>query len=77
MAATFAGVFLLHFVITTFLPSVFGVSPLTALSWIKCVATALSIVAASEAYKFAYRLIKKEKTEPSRTFGSAIKNEAA
>ena len=77
MAATFAGVFLLHFVITTFLPSVFGVSPLTALSWIKCVATALSIVAASEAYKFAYRLIKKEKTEPSRTFGGAIKNEAA
>lgn len=77
MAATFAGVFLLHFVITTFLPSVFGVSPLTALSWIKCVATALSIVAASEAYKFAYRLIKKEKTESSRTFGGAIKNEAA
>lgn len=59
MAATFAGVFLLHFIIITFFPSVFGVSSLSALTWIKCVAVSLSVLVATEIGKAAYRLSKR------------------
>lgn len=59
MAATFAGVFLLHFIIITFFPSVFGVASLSAFTWVKCVAVSLSVLIATEAGKAVYRAIKR------------------
>lgn len=57
MAVTFFGVFLLHFAIITFFSKAFGVTPLSAASWLKCALTALSVVALSEGYKLFYRMI--------------------
>lgn len=73
MAVTFAGVFLLHFCIMTFLPSAFGASSLSVGAWIKCAVAASSVVAVSEGYKLIYRTFSKNKTRTS-VFRKKIKS---
>ncbi|MDY2841051.1 MAG: calcium-translocating P-type ATPase, PMCA-type [Candidatus Borkfalkiaceae bacterium] len=58
MVMTFSGVLLVHFVILGCFPAVFGTSPLSFLSALKCAGTAFSIVLASEAYKLCYRAVR-------------------
>ncbi len=59
MALTFLAVFLLHFIFVQALPWVFSVNPMSALSWIKILLTASSVVIFSEVAKLAYRPVKK------------------
>lgn len=73
MAATFAGVFMLHFAIVTFLPSVFDVSSLSLSAWIKCILTSLSIVIVSEGYKAIYRAVARRKFKENETLKTTIK----
>ncbi len=58
MLVTFESVFILHFIVIQFLPSVFGVSPLSAISWIKCLFTSFSILAVTELGKLLIRIFK-------------------
>ena len=58
MVATFFGVFLVHLLIVQVAYKPFGVAPMCAALWIKCLITASSIVAFSELGKLAYRLNK-------------------
>ena len=57
MVLTFIGVFIVHLIMVQFLPTVFGVSPLSVSSWLKTLAVSISIVLVSEAYKLVYRLL--------------------
>jgi Ca2+-transporting ATPase len=61
MLITFAVTFLMQFFIVTFMYNIFGVSPMCALSWLKVVLTALSIVVTSEGYKIFHRLVFKKR----------------
>lgn len=61
MVVTFACIFLLHLVIVTFFPSVFGISRLSLLTYVKCIFLAVTVVMVSELYKLFYRIIKKHK----------------
>ncbi len=58
MVFTFVCVFILHLVIVQFIPSLFGVSPMSFISWIKVIFTSFSIILVSEAYKAIYRAVK-------------------
>lgn len=58
MVATFAGVFLVHFVIVQAGYGMFSITPMNFALWIKCVGTAFSVIAVSEAYKFVYRALR-------------------
>ena len=65
MVATFAGVFIAHAFIVQVAYKPFGVAPMNAALWVKCIITASSIVAFSELGKLAYRIYKgrtREKT---------------
>lgn len=61
MCITFAVVFVLHFIIVQFLHNLFGIYPLKAISWLKCIVTAFSIVLVSECYKTVYRKLNVKK----------------
>ena len=61
MLYTFGVVLLLHIFIVQVCSSVFGIAPLSFYTYVKCFALAFSIIAVSEGYKLAYRLIKKIK----------------
>jgi Ca2+-transporting ATPase len=58
MVFTFVCVFILHFVIVQCIPSLFGVSPMGFICWIKVVTTSFSIIIVSELYKAVYRALK-------------------
>ncbi len=58
MGVTFFAVFIVHFIIVQFAYGVFGISPLSLISWIKCIGLAFSIIVVNEAIKFAYRTLK-------------------
>ena len=60
MVATFAGVFLVHLFIVQVAYKPFGVAPMSALLWVKCLFVAMSIVAFSELGKLAYRIYKEK-----------------
>lgn len=55
MIFTFAGVFVLHAFIVQVCYKPFGISPMSALLWVKCVLTAVSIVLITEIFKCFYR----------------------
>ncbi len=59
MLITFIGVFILQYVIVQYAYKIFGVYPMSVISWIKTLLTACTIVLASEGYKFAFRVIRK------------------
>ena len=59
MALTFLGVFLFHFIIVQVMPFVFNVTPLSMLSWVKIILTAISVVVVSEGAKLMVRSYKK------------------
>lgn len=59
MVVTFSLVLVIHIVIVQFAYKVFGIYPMSLLSWIKCSAAAFSIIAVSELYKGCYRTVKK------------------
>ncbi len=61
MAVTFLGVFVVHFIMVQYFYKVFGVNPMSALSWIKVILTALSIVVISEISKIAYKKLARFK----------------
>lgn len=63
MSITFLLVFVLHFIIVQFLYKLFGIYPLRASTWLKCVLVALSIIVVSESYKAIYRQVKKLKNK--------------
>ena len=50
---------LLHVVIVQFGGALFGISPLSFLSWVKVIAAASSVVVISEIYKAVYRITHK------------------
>ncbi|MBQ6922875.1 MAG: calcium-translocating P-type ATPase, PMCA-type [Clostridia bacterium] len=58
MLATFSAVFLAHLVIVELLYKPFGLAPMSFTLWVKCVGTALTIIALSETYKAVYRRFK-------------------
>ncbi|MBQ6728424.1 MAG: cation transporting ATPase C-terminal domain-containing protein, partial [Clostridia bacterium] len=65
MVATFTGVFIAHLIIVQVAYKPFGIAPMNAALWVKCLITASSIVAFSELGKLAYRIYKgrtREKT---------------
>ncbi len=68
MVATFACVFVVHFLIVQAGYSIFGISPMNFALWAKCIGTAFSVIAVSELYKLAYRMIK------YKNFGENKKN---
>lgn len=55
MIYTFAGVFVLHAFIVQVCYKPFGISPMRAALWFKCVLTAASIVVITEIFKYVYR----------------------
>ena len=59
MLVTFTGVFILHVIIVQFCSSAFSITPLSFSTWLKTIATALSIIVVSEIYKLLYRILKK------------------
>lgn len=58
MLMTFGLVTVFHFVIVNFVSPLMGKSPLTALSWLKCTATAFSVIIITELFKAIYRPLK-------------------
>ena len=58
MVVTFLLVFVLHFIIVQFIPSMFGVYPMSAYSWLKILFASSSIILVSEGYKLIYRKLK-------------------
>ncbi len=58
MLITFGAVFLMHILIVECCAGLFGVTKLSLLSWIKCLAVSFSIIAVSEIYKAVYRGLK-------------------
>lgn len=75
MVVTFSVTFLVQILIVTFLGKLFGISPMSALSWVKTVAAAFSIVAVSEVYKLCYRTAfgtRKAKND-KKTFAATLK----
>ncbi len=58
MVLTFTCVLIVHLVIVQLFPLAFGVNPMSFYSWIKVGTLAFSIIAVSELYKMAYRMIK-------------------
>lgn len=71
MAATFAGVFVIHFIIVQAGYNLFGITPMSAGLWIRCILTAFSVITVSECYKLIYRLIISGKTAKSAIYSSA------
>ena len=70
MVATFAGVFIVHFFIVQVLYKPFGVAPMSAALWIKCVFVATLIVVVSELFKLFYRALSLKRTaEQSESLG--------
>lgn len=59
MPIAFGLTFLLHVVIVQFGGALFGISPLSFLSWVKVIAAASSVVVISEIYKAVYRITHK------------------
>lgn len=57
MVATFTGVFIVHLFIVQVLYKPFGIMPMSAVIWLKCLSVAASIVVVSEVGKLMYRLI--------------------
>lgn len=57
MAYAFLGTGLLHFIIVQFGYVSYGGAPMSIGLWLKCIIVAFSIVAVSETYKLAYRII--------------------
>ena len=64
MLYTFLGVFLLHLFIVQVLYALFGVEPMSFISWVKTVAVSFSIVIISEFVKF---LLRKKKILSQKT----------
>ena len=60
MVLTFTCVLIVHIVMVQFFPLVFGVKPLSFLTYLKIFLTSFSMVGVSEIYKALYRAIKKE-----------------
>lgn len=63
MLWTFAGVFALHVIIVRFFPALFGVTPMSFLTWVKCILVSSTIIFVVEGYKLIYRFIKKVKKD--------------
>ena len=61
MVLTFSGIFLMHLIIVQIFSPLFIVNPLSALSWIKILCVAFSIVIVSEGYKWLYRTLRGKK----------------
>lgn len=61
MVFAFVGVFVLHVLIINFLPSLFGVSTMSLMMWLKCLAVSFTIVLVVEGYKVIYRLFSARK----------------
>ena len=57
MALTFLGAFLIQIIIVQYAYKIFGIYPLTFLSWIKITLMAFSIIVVSEIFKFVYRKV--------------------
>ena len=72
--ALFAVTVILQVIITQFFANLFQVYPLSLLTWIKVLAVTFLIVLISEAYKFVYKLAKKQKVSAKKGFlkGRAI-----
>ncbi len=58
MVWTFALVFVLHVFIVQVGYSLFGIAPISLISWLKCIGVATTIIIISEAYKLLYRLLR-------------------
>jgi len=58
MVVTFLCVFMVHLFIVQVCPFIFGVTPMSALSWIKIILVTSTIITVSELYKLIYRTIK-------------------
>ena len=72
MVATFAGVFLVHFFIVQVAYAPFGLSPMTALSWLKCFVLASVILVFSELGKAAYRVFTSGYFGGNKTFAVRV-----
>lgn len=72
MLFTFGLVFLLHFVIVQALGGLFMVNPLSALSWVKLMLTAFSIVIVCEVYKLVYRTFVKRPKLNNKLIGKKV-----
>ena len=66
MVITFLCVFLVHIFIVCFLSPLFSISQIQPITWIKCVAVALSIIEVSEIYKLFYRLFLRKSNKKSK-----------
>ncbi|MBR0190144.1 MAG: cation transporting ATPase C-terminal domain-containing protein, partial [Clostridia bacterium] len=72
MVATFFGVFLVHFFIVQAAYKPFGLSPMCALSWLKCLALASSILVFSELGKAVYRFFTSGGLGGNKTFAVRV-----
>ena len=68
MIITFAGIFLLHALIVTVFPTVFGINRIGFSAWVKCVLISSSVIVVSEIYKLIFRIIK---GKVNKNFGRA------
>lgn len=78
MVATFTGVFIAHLFIVQVAYKPFGLSPMSFVTWLKCIFSAFSIIIVSELYKAVYRSIKRQKNrrEKATFFPSINKNQS-
>ena len=63
MVGTFAGAFIVQLVIVQVLYKPFGLAPMSAGVWIKCLAVSSLIVIVSETGKLIYRALRGERGE--------------
>ena len=61
MLLTFSATFILQVIILTFFPQIFGVFPLSLITWVKTVGVAFTVIFISELYKLIYRENKRKK----------------
>lgn len=60
MAITFLAVFIVHVFIVEVCSSLFGISPMSITTWLKCIVVSAQIIIVSEFFKWGYRLLKKD-----------------
>ena len=72
MVLTFAFTFIVHIVIVKYLYGLFGISPLTFITFLKVLAVSFSIVIITETYRFIYRKIKAKRIN-KKLFGAYTK----
>ncbi len=74
MAVTFLAVFIVHVFIVEVCSTLFGIYPMSIITWVKCIITSSLIVIVSEFFKWGYRVIyNNEQGNLQKFLGKRIK----